>query len=191
MSAICLFCGSAPGNDATYQRDIALLIATLARHNCSFVYGGSTVGLMGFVADEALKHGAAVTGVIPRRFVDFKLQHPELSKLVVTDDMHQRKLKMAELSDAFIALPGGIGTLEEIFEQWTWNQIGIHAKPCVFFNTGGFFDPLVAFMQKVVDKGFMTNEYLESLIVSDDPAEIVARLQNYSAPEDKWKHKRN
>lgn len=186
MSAICFFCGSAPGNDPLYQCDIAALIETLAQHECSFVYGGGKVGLMGFVADEGLKRGASVTGIIPRHLVDHELAYTGLTELVVTDDMHQRKLAMALRSDAFIALPGGVGTLEEIFEQWTWSQIGLHAKPCVFFNTGGFFDPLIAFLQKVVDKGFMKPQYLETLIVSDDPDEIVARLKGYTAPADKW-----
>lgn len=186
MTAICLFCGSAPGNDASYQRDIAALIKTLANHDCSFVYGGSTVGLMGFVADEALQNGASVTGVIPQAFADRGLGHEGLTELVVTKDMHQRKLVMEQRADAFIALPGGIGTLEEIFEQWTWGQIGLHTKPCVFFNTGGFFDPLIAFLQQVVDKGFMTQDYIDALIVSDDPDVIVDRLQHYTAPIDKW-----
>ena len=186
MSAICFFCGSSSGNDNTYPRDIAALIATLAAQGHSFVYGGGKVGLMGFVADEGLKHGASVTGIIPRHLVDHELAHTGLTELVVTEDMHQRKLAMAQQADTFIALPGGVGTLEEIFEQWTWSQIGLHAKPCVFFNTGGFFDPLIAFLQQVIDKGFMKQDYLDALIISDDPNEIVSRLQEYAAPVDKW-----
>lgn len=188
MSSICFFCGSACGNDPAYPRDIAKLISVLAQHGCSFVYGGGKVGLMGFVANEALQQGASVTGIIPQHLVNHELAHTGLTQLEVTADMHQRKLAMAQRSDAFIALPGGVGTLEEIFEQWTWSQIGLHSKPCVFFNTGGFFDSLIAFLQEVVDKGFMKSEYLENLIVSDDPEEIVARLQHYAAPADKWTH---
>lgn len=186
MSTICIFCGSALGNDADYPRDIAALIDTLAHHNFSFVFGGGKVGLMGLVAKEALRHGASVTGIIPRHLVNHELAYTGLTELIVTEDMHQRKLQMAERADVFIALPGGVGTLEEIFEQWTWSQIGLHAKPCVFFNTGGFFDPLMTFLQTVVEKGFMKPQYLDTLIVSDDPDVIVSRLQHYTAPADKW-----
>lgn len=186
MTAICFFCGSAPGNDDTYRRDIAALVSALAAQGHSFIYGGGKVGLMGFVADEALRHGAHVTGVMPKHLADREISHLGLSKLLVTNNMHQRKLTMAERSDVFIALPGGVGTLEEIFEQWTWSQIGLHAKPCVFFNTGGFFDALIDFLKNVVDKGFMKPQYLDTLIVSDDPQEIAKRLAAYQAPASKW-----
>ena len=186
MSAICFFCGSALGNDDTYSRDIAALVKTLAVQGHSFVYGGGKVGLMGVVADEALRHGAHVTGIMPKHLVDREIAHLGLSELLVTDDMHQRKLTMAERADVFVALPGGVGTLEEIFEQWTWGQIGLHTKPCIFFNTGGFFDPLITFLQQVVDKAFMKPQYLETLIVSDDPKEIEQRLVHYRAPVSKW-----
>ena len=139
---ICVFCGSSFGNNEVYGNAAREMGRTLAAHKIGLIYGGGRVGLMGVLADAALNAGGAVIGVIPRSLVEREIQHTSLTELHTVATMHERKTRMAELADAFIALPGGAGTLEEIFEQWTWAQLGIHRKPCGFLNTNGFFDPL-------------------------------------------------
>jgi len=137
---ICVFCGSSPGNLQSYH-DAAIDVGELlARENIELIYGGGKVGLMGIVADATLGAGGNVTGVMPRHLVESEISHNGLTTLEVVEDMHERKMKMSELSDAFISLPGGAGTLEEITEQWTWAQLGIHTKPCAFYNVDGYYD---------------------------------------------------
>jgi uncharacterized protein (TIGR00730 family) len=137
MNSICVFCGSSLGNDVVYEQITQATGQIIAEQGLTLVYGGGRSGLMGVVANSALEAGGKVIGVIPEALVDRELAHAELSELYVVKDMHERKTKMAELADGFIALPGGAGTLEEIFEQWTWNQLGIHQKPCAFLNIIG------------------------------------------------------
>jgi len=183
---ICVFCGSSPGNLQSY-RDAAVEVGeVLAHENIELVYGGGNVGLMGIVADAALAAGGNVTGVMPRHLVESEIGHKGLTTLEVVEDMHERKMKMSELSNAFIALPGGAGTLEEITEQWTWAQLGIHAKPCAFYNVDGYYNPLRAMIGQIVDAGFMKASYADMLIYREDAQAILEAFRTYEAPPRKW-----
>jgi hypothetical protein len=159
---------------------------TIAEQGKTLVYGGGRSGLMGVVADSALQAGGQVVGVIPYALVDRELAHPHLTELHVVSNMHERKTKMSELSDAFIALPGGAGTLEEIFEQWTWAQLGIHLKPCAFLNVDGFYDDLLKFIQFTTQKGFTQARFTDSIISSDSIEEILQQFNTFQAPQPKW-----
>jgi uncharacterized protein (TIGR00730 family) len=157
MKRICLNCGSSPGFDPVYTAMAQRLGKVLVARNYELVYGGADVGLMGRVADTVLKGGGVVIGVIPRSFAH-KVSHQGLTELHLVDSMHERKTMMFDLSDAFIALPGGFGTLEEMAEILTWGQLGLHTKPCGLINVDGYFDPLLSFLDKAVSKGFMWPE---------------------------------
>lgn len=183
---ICVFCGSSPGNLQAYQ-DAAVDVGNLLAHeNIELVYGGGNVGLMGIVADSVLNAGGNVIGVMPRHLVDREIAHKGLTTLEVVEDMHERKMKMSELSDAFITLPGGAGTLEEITEQWTWAQLGIHTKPCAFYNVDGYYNPLRAMINNMAEAGFMKAQYAEMLIYREDARAILKAFKTYQAPERKW-----
>lgn len=186
MNSIAIFCGSALGTDAIFEKVARLTGETIAKKGKTLVYGGGRSGLMGIVADSALAAGGQVIGVIPQGLVDRELAHPHLTELYVVKDMHERKTKMSELSDGFIALPGGAGTLEEIFEQWTWAQLGIHLKPCAFLNVEGFYNDLFKFIQLTTDKGFTKSRFTDMLIESESVEEILDIFENYQAPEPKW-----
>lgn len=186
MNSIAIFCGSALGTDAIFENVARLTGETIAKKGKTLVYGGGRSGLMGIVADSALAAGGQVIGVIPQGLVDRELAHPHLTELYVVKDMHERKTKMADLSDGFIALPGGAGTLEEIFEQWTWAQLGIHLKPCAFLNVEGFYNDLFKFIQLTTDKGFTKSRFTDMLIESESVEEILDIFENYQAPEPKW-----
>lgn len=186
MNSIAIFCGSALGSDPVYLQAAQLAGKTLAQHGIALVYGGGRSGLMGMVADSALQAGGKVIGVIPKQLVDRELAHPHLTELHVVENMHQRKILMSELSDGFIAIPGGAGTLEEIFEQWTWAQLGIHLKPCAFLNTAGFYDDLLKFIQMTADKGFTHQRFSSGLVVSESIEEILAQFKDYQPPQPKW-----
>lgn len=186
MNSIAIFCGSALGTDAIFEKVARLTGETIAKKGKTLVYGGGRSGLMGIVADSALAAGGQVIGVIPQGLVDRELAHPHLTELYVVKDMHERKTKMADLSDGFIALPGGAGTLEEIFEQWTWAQLGIHLKPCAFLNVEGFYNDLFKFIQLTTDKGFTKSRFTDMLIESESVEEILDIFENYQAPEPKW-----
>ncbi|WP_229804558.1 TIGR00730 family Rossman fold protein [Paludibacterium paludis] len=160
--------------------------ALLVEHGHSLVYGGGHVGLMGEIADSVLAAGGHVTGVMPKHLVDRELAHPGVQVMHVVDDMHQRKAKMAELADAFIALPGGAGTMEELFEAWTWGQLGLHAKPCGVLNMHDYFGPLLAFAARMVDCGFMKQPYLDMLQVGETPENLLAKIERYTPPPMKW-----
>ncbi|KXZ73203.1 LOG family protein ORF6 in fasciation locus [Acinetobacter venetianus] len=168
MNSICVFCGSSLGNDPIYKQIAQATGQAIAEQGLTLVYGGGRSGLMGVVADSAIQAGGQVIGVIPNALVDRELAHTGLTALHVVNDMHERKTKMAELADAFIALPGGAGTLEEIFEQWTWSQLGIHQKPCAFLNIDGFYDGLIQTIQDSVNRGFSQARFVEKLIVADN-----------------------
>lgn len=186
MNSIAIFCGSSLGTDQIFA-DIAQLTGeTIAKHGQTLVYGGGRSGLMGIVADSALAAGGQVVGVIPQGLVDRELAHPGLTELHIVKNMHERKTKMSELSDGFIALPGGAGTIEEIFEQWTWAQLGIHLKPCAFLNVEGFYDDLLKFIQLTTDKGFSKARFTDQLIHSASIEDILAQFKAYQAPEPKW-----
>jgi uncharacterized protein (TIGR00730 family) len=177
VRAICVFCGASAGNDPVFVAAAEGLGRAIAGSGRALVFGGSKSGLMGAVADAALGAGGHVTGVIPRGLAEKELAHESLTELRVVASMHDRKAAMADLSDAFVALPGGLGTLEELFEVWTWAQLGLHTKPVALLQVGGFFDPLLQFLDAAVARGFLRPEYRELLIVDDDPVSLRARLE--------------
>ena len=184
---ICVFCGSSAGRRPDYVQAAATLGRMLAKAGIGLVYGGAKVGLMGTIADAAREAGGEVIGVMPRSLVEREVAHTGLADLRVVGSMHERKALMAELADAFVALPGGIGTFEEIFEVWTWAQLGSHAKPCAFLNVAGFYDPLLGFLDRVVEEGFLRPGHRDMIVVEQNPDELLARLRTYRAPAlTKW-----
>jgi uncharacterized protein (TIGR00730 family) len=184
---VCVFCGASSGNDAGFADAARALGAELARAGRGLVYGGGRVGLMGILADSALAAGGSVIGVIPIAIANKEIAHSGLTDLRVVDSMHTRKALMADLSDGFIALPGGIGTLEELFEVWTWGQLGLHRKPYGMLNVGGFFTPLLTFLDQTTLAGFIRPEHREMLVVETDPAALLQRLDSHVPPAvPKW-----
>lgn len=188
---ICVFCGSNAGARPAYGQAAAWLGTLLAQRGIGLVYGGASVGLMGMVADAAHAGGGEVIGVIPEALVHHEIAHTGLDDLRIVASMHERKATMADLSDAFIALPGGAGTLEELFEVWTWAQLGAHSKPCALLNVDGFYDTLAAFLDSVVEERFLAREHRDMLIVDDDPERLLAAIDAYRPPtRSKWLDKR-
>lgn len=185
-STVTVFCGSAPGTRPEYVDVARSLGALLADRGIRLVYGGGDVGLMGAIADSVIAAGGEVTGVIPTSLVDKELAHTGVSDLRVVASMHERKQLMADLSDAFIALPGGPGTLEELTEQWTWAQLGYHAKPCVIVNTGGFYDNFIAHITHMVEQGFLREEQARIVTVVSTPEAALDAIDTYVAPGSKW-----
>lgn len=186
MRSVAVFCGSSAGADPRYGEAAARTGQALARAGLDLVYGGGKVGLMGAVADAALAAGGRVVGVMPRALVDREIGHTGLTTLHVVETMHERKTLMGGLADAFLALPGGAGTLEEIFEQWTWAQLGIHDKPCGFLNVNGYFDPLIAMVARMAGERFIAAEHAGMLVVEPDPDAALVRFASYKAPPRKW-----
>jgi uncharacterized protein (TIGR00730 family) len=182
---IAVFTGSQAGPPA-HQQAAAAFAGDLARAGVGVVYGGGHVGLMGVVADAALAAGGEVVGVIPQHLVDDELAHPGLPRLEVVGDMHERKARMAELSDAFIALPGAAGTLEELFEAWTWGMLGLHAKPTTLLDVDGFWQPLLAQLRRMVDDGYLDARRLDALGVVSSAEELLAFVAGYEHPPRKW-----
>jgi len=187
MSRLCVFCGSSPGHDPAHGASAAQLGRVLAERGIGLVYGGGRVGLMGILADAALAAGGEVIGVIPQALLDREIGHRGLTQLRVVDSMHARKALMGELAEGFIALPGGIGTLEELFEVWSWAQLGLHRKPCGLLDVNGFFAPLVDFLDRQVEAGFVHPAHRAILSVGSTPQELLARFAAYQPPADKWK----
>jgi uncharacterized protein (TIGR00730 family) len=187
MKRVCVFCGSSPGRDPIYL-DMAVRVGQmLAQRGLELVYGGAHVGLMGAVADAALAAGGHVIGVIPQSMVDREIAHTGLSDLRIVATMHERKALMESLSDAFLALPGGMGTLEEVCEIYTWGQLGLHRKPCGLLNVRGYYAPFLALLDGAVTAGFMRAAYREMVLSDDDPAALLDRFATYRAPLlDKW-----
>lgn len=184
---LCVFCGSSAGNQPYYLEAAQQLGTTLANAGITLVYGGAQVGLMGAVADAALAAGGQVIGVIPQHLVERELAHTGLTELRQVSSMHERKAMMADLSDGFIALPGGVGTFEELFEVWTWAQLGHHQKPCALFNAGGYYDKLIDFLDHAMNEGFMKQAYREMLIVAPDVESLMAKVKAYEPPKvAKW-----
>jgi uncharacterized protein (TIGR00730 family) len=187
MKSICIYCGSNRGARPEYvalARDLGTL---LARRGITLVYGAGNIGLMGVAADAALAAGGQVVGVIPRTLVKLEVAHTGLSELIVVNDMHERKLTMANRADGFIALPGGIGTLEELFETWTWLQLGFHGKPIALLDVAGYYTSLLAFLDHMVGENFLKAPQRDLLISGTDPAEILAQMAAFSPPQtDKW-----
>ena len=176
MMRICLFCGSSPRVGDGYLRLAAAFGSALASRGIELVYGGGRIGLMGAAADAALGGGGRVIGVIPRSLADLEVAHAGLTDLQLVDTMHERKARMADLSDAFVALPGGLGTLDEWFEIWTWAQLGFHSKPIGLLNFEGFFDPLLAFLDHLVAEGFVRPEHRALAAVEREVEALIDRL---------------
>ncbi|KQV00990.1 lysine decarboxylase [Mesorhizobium sp. Root102] len=179
IRSVCVYCGSSPGRDETYIKAGHLLGRSIAKAGLRLVYGGGTKGIMGAVAEGALKAGGKVTGIIPRFLINKEATETALDRLdelLITDNMHERKHKMFEKSDAFVALPGGIGTVEEIVEVMTWAQLGHHRKPIVFGNVGGFWDPMLALLDHMAAEGFIHTAQRVKPLVVDDPEAIVAAI---------------
>ena len=186
MERICVYCGSSSGSTPRHLDAAHRLGQTLARRKLGLIYGGARVGLMGRVADAALEEGGEVTGIIPRAFAS-RVAHEGLTKLHVVDTMHVRKNLMFEMADAFIALPGGFGTLEEILEILTWAQIGIHSKPCGIINVDGYFDSFLSFLDNTVSSGFVKPEHRRMLLVAETPEEMLQQMESYRVFEvSKW-----
>lgn len=181
LRAVCVFCGSSAGTRPEYAAAAVEMGTAIAEAGLRLVYGGGNVGLMGKAADAAMAAGGEVIGVIPRFLTSRKVKHHGLSELHVVETMHARKAMMAELSDAFAILPGGIGTLEELFEIWTWAQLGLHAKPCGLLNTAGYYDGLNGFLDSVVTEGFMQGQSRATLAVADTPRDLLAALARAAA----------
>lgn len=176
VSAICVFCGSATGARTIYAQSAREFGHRLAASGLTLVYGGGRVGLMGEVANGTLAAGGRAVGVIPRALVDREIAHEGLTELHVVESMHERKALMAQLSDAFVALPGGLGTLDELFEIWTWFQLGIHAKPIGLLNVGGFYDPLLEAVAAATREGFVRATHASTLVVSDNPEQLLQHM---------------
>lgn len=180
MKSICVYCGSSIGINPVYADAARLLAAEMAKDGIALVYGGGNVGLMGVIADELMRLGGKVTGIIPKSLLDKEVGHHGLTRLHIVKDMHERKALMAELSDGFIAMPGGIGTLEELFEAYTWLQLGLHDKPIGLLNVGGFYDGLLGFLQHTVQQGFLKPEQAALLIAETAPRSLLERFQSFA-----------
>jgi uncharacterized protein (TIGR00730 family) len=182
LSRICVFCGSSPGALPAYAEAAVELGRTIASRGVGLVYGGGSVGIMGVIADAALRAGGEVIGVIPRALWEREVGHTALTELRVVGSMHERKSQMADLADAFVALPGGVGTLEEFFEIWTWAMLGLHRKPCGLLNVAGYYAPLLAFLDHSVEQGFVREAHRAIVLVDNDPRALLARLAEYQSP---------
>ncbi|HEY0142660.1 MAG TPA: TIGR00730 family Rossman fold protein [Thermoanaerobaculia bacterium] len=187
MRRLCVFCGSNRGSDPAYENAARAVGKLLAREGISLVFGGGSVGLMGIVADTVLAAGGEAIGVIPHGLSAREVGHKGLTEMHVVDTMHERKAMMADLSDGFIALPGGLGTFEEIFEVWTWSQLGMHAKPIGFLDVNGFYAPLMDFLDRAVVAGFIRPRFRRIAMLDDDPEHLLARFRDWTPPEvEKW-----
>jgi uncharacterized protein (TIGR00730 family) len=187
MRRVCVFCGSSPGRKPAYLEAARAMGRALARRGIGLVYGGGHVGLMGAVADAALAAGGEVVGVIPRGLQLRELAHEGLTTLHVVGSMHERKARMAELADGFVALPGGMGTLEELAEILTWAQLGLHARPCGLLDVAGYYDPLVAFLDRAVEEGFVRPDHRRLLVVAQDPDALLDAFAGWQPPPvEKW-----
>lgn len=183
IKSLCVYCGSSPGRRQTYSAAAETLAACMVQRNIDLIYGGASIGIMGTLADKILELGGKVIGVIPEALAHKEVAHSQLTELRITHSMHERKMLMAELADAFIALPGGIGTLEELFEIWTWAQLGIHHKPCGLINVDGYYDALITFLDNVHEEGFVKPHHRSMLMVNDDPDALLNHFGDYQAPK--------
>ena len=187
MKRIVVFCGSSAGHDPVYMEQALLLGAALAQKKLTLVYGGAKVGLMGAVADGTLNAGGQVIGVLPHFLQQKELAHEGLTELILVDTMHERKTKMNELCDGVIALPGGFGTMEELFEMLTWGQLGLHKKPVGLLNVNGFYDALVELSKTMTSNGFLTAENRDMLLCSHDISDLLQQMEQYQPPANsKW-----
>jgi uncharacterized protein (TIGR00730 family) len=188
MRRVCVFCGSSPGARPAYAEATAELARLLVADGLGLVYGGANVGLMAVLADTVLAEGGEAIGVIPQPLVDREIAHPGLSDLRVVGSMHERKALMAELADAFVALPGGLGTLEELFEVYTWSQLGLHTKPCALLDVEGYYSGIADFLDHAVSERFVRAEHRAMLVVEEDPRTLLDRLRDFEpdAVRPKW-----
>ena len=182
MRRICVFCGSSPGANPVYAEAAKQFGRTLVQAQLEAVYGGGGVGLMGILADTMIAAGGHIIGVIPEQLVSRELGHAQLTELRVVSSMHERKALMAELADGFVALPGGAGTLEEFSEVWTWAQLGIHQKPCGILNVAGYYEPFLAFLDRMVEEGFLRPALRQMVLVETEPEAPLERFRTYQAP---------
>jgi uncharacterized protein (TIGR00730 family) len=174
IQSLAVFCGSKNGNNPVFKKHAVELGILMAKQNVTLIYGGGNVGIMGVMADTVMHNGGKVTGIIPKLLLDWERQHEEITELIVTDDMHSRKKNIFSLCDAAIILPGGFGTLDELFEMLTWNQLSIHDKPIFILNSGGFYNHLIDHIEQMKDEGFLYSAAINSITVLNDPAEIAA-----------------
>jgi uncharacterized protein (TIGR00730 family) len=188
MRRLCVFCGSQVGKQPIYAENARRLGSLLAQHAIALVYGAGNIGLMGVLADAVLQAEGEVIGVIPKALVEKEVAHAQLTELHVVDTMHQRKALMADRADGFAALPGGYGTADELFEILTWAQLGLHAKPIGLLNVAGYFDPLLGWLERMVQEGFLKPKHFRLLQVADQAEQLLNMLINYHAEqvEDKW-----
>jgi len=176
---ICVFLGSRFGTKPVYTELAVKFGGLIAQNGMGLVYGGGSVGLMGAIAMAASRAGGKVIGVLPENLRNRERENIGATEIHIVDTMHQRKAKMAELSDAFVALPGGIGTLEELFEVWTWAQLGYHSKPCCLLNIDGYYDPMISFIDNMITEGFLNKQHRDLLLVEDDPITLIHRIANF------------
>ncbi len=187
MKYICVYCGSSTGRTSEYIDYSRILAKELVTRNIGLVYGGASVGIMGEIANTVLDGGGEVIGVIPQSLVDKEVSHNGLTELKVVNTMHERKAIMAEMSDGFIALPGGLGTIEELFEVLTWSQLGFHKKPCSLLNIKQYYNSLSKFLDHAVEEQFIKPIHREMLLVEDDPSKLLDAMEEYNPPAvDKW-----
>ncbi|HBC6054438.1 LOG family protein [Proteus mirabilis] len=182
IKSIAVYCGSSLGASPIYKQQAILFAKELVKRNITLVYGGASVGIMGTLADTVLQEGGKVIGVIPTLLEGREISHKNLTELHVVETMHQRKSKMIELADGFVALPGGFGTLEEFSEVFTWSQIGLHQKPLGIFNINDFYQPLLAMIDKMVDEKFLHEKYRHMVIVEQSPIQLLDKFESYIAP---------
>ncbi len=183
LKRICVFCGTNPGSRPAYGSAARELGRVLASQDIELVYGGGSVGIMGELADAVQEHGGHVTGIIPQQLMEKEAAHTGIRNLIVVASMHQRTSQMADMSDGFIALPGGIGTVEGFFEVLTWGQLGIHAKPAAILNVEGYFDDLTGFLDHAVQEGFLTDTHRHAIIVESEPARLLERMRAFTPAE--------
>jgi hypothetical protein len=184
---LCVFCGSSPGNGDQFLAAARGLGRALAERGIGLVYGGASVGCMGALADAVLQSGGEVVGVVPRVLVEREIAHPGLQDLRIVQTLHERKALMADLADGFIALPGGAGTLDELFEAWTWGQLGLHRKPVGLVNVAGYYDGLAAFLDNALAAGFLNAEHRGMLVIESEPDALLTRFAGYQPPtRSKW-----
>lgn len=187
IKRLCVYCGSNSGTLPEYKVGAEKLGHLLVKNGIELVYGGGNVGLMGHIADTVLNAGGKVNGVIPKFLMEKEVGHMEVTNLILVDSMHERKAKMAELSDGFIAMPGGFGTFEEIFEVLTWAQLGMHSKPCALLNIKGYYAKLAEFLDQAMDRQFVKKENREMLLMEEDPEILIEKMKIYKAPYvQKW-----
>ena len=187
MKNICVYCGSNPGRLPEFRGAARLLGYEMASRGLGLVYGGASIGVMGAVADAVLERGGQAIGVIPYSLATKEVSHDGLDELIVVESMHERKARMAELSDGFIALPGGWGTIEEIFEMLTWAQLGFHEKPCGLLNVASYYDQLFAFLENAIEQQFVKEAYRPMIMMDEAPAALLDRFDQYRAPKvKKW-----